>query len=935
MRTYTPPSILLLAACSGFFACDGAPTPPAQDVGLFFPEFTVEGERIREVAVGSSSTYDIRIAWPTEDGRAPIEEVFEGELRARVEGLDECGASGRWVDEGVHYQIEITPTEPGRQCLISLALSYSNRASSGFSKTPVLDVRTLAGTLEQLLLPLPETTMVIGEVRPVHAMALGELQAGVPERLGIRWPVPAPIAWSSTDPAVVTVDDAGLLTAVGAGTAELVIQADGLEDRMEVTVDDRPPGPPPLGLMPLFDDAYRRQVERGSVSAGRTSALSRRNAFDVVGEHGGPSHLLQTQWGSWLRVHWTGSGYGTSRIGEYDLDFFINPSAWVDDEGTWVLGADLSLSRVVVRHQPAVGEPWQTLELPTGYRADDGETVRLVRLREPYHSTEGAVESGAGGLGGFTGEIRPVDGQRLVAWSTASTQRRPNPSGGSDYCPEILRVGQLGPEGVSEVVDIRQLFLLENLSQVPDCSRSNHGWELLELYDPARIALWRVLISRAEERVDWVRQAGEWAEEEPGFMRPIAVPDTDDGIATETFSITDATGTWTALAETPGTLLYRQRLTAEPEGAYIEQLGGAVKRVVLEDGVHWLVLAHVDFEERPLYTTTSHLYRLPEPDADPIDGRGVGTEPLGDAGVVGFHDGELVQVGYDDNRSMVHDQLPGIRDTAWIGPDGPREIHRLPDGGAKLWRPGLPDVVWDTDTVDHASVGPTGDLWFLDEQQDLYWLPYDETMPVLVTPAEAIGNAFLYARPSGVIAVTDAGSTYTWRWLSADGTVEQSVSTPDTGSIVDPTMRVQHDDRLQRNTATTVEFSSDGLTWTTQDLPGVRYDTSFGHHIRRRGDTLWLVGPEETAHRGYEVALRTSDDDGVTWTEPSFLYPRGPSVQKVCAMGIAPDASAIGLLLDTNDQPGANTAESSLLPLTDSPLVIRNCSTLLEVPLGP
>ena len=46
------------------------------------------------------------------------------------------------------------------------------------------------------------------------------------------------VTWSSSDPAVATVDETGLVTAVAPGTCEIVAQStNGREDRCEVRVE--------------------------------------------------------------------------------------------------------------------------------------------------------------------------------------------------------------------------------------------------------------------------------------------------------------------------------------------------------------------------------------------------------------------------------------------------------------------------------------------------------------------------------------------------------------------------------------------------------------------------------------------------------------------------------------------------------------------------
>ncbi len=55
-------------------------------------------------------------------------------------------------------------------------------------------------------------------------------------------PVSVPLVWSTADPAVATVSDAGVLTPVGPGSTELRVEAMGVATTLAVTVHPEPPG---------------------------------------------------------------------------------------------------------------------------------------------------------------------------------------------------------------------------------------------------------------------------------------------------------------------------------------------------------------------------------------------------------------------------------------------------------------------------------------------------------------------------------------------------------------------------------------------------------------------------------------------------------------------------------------------------------------------
>jgi len=120
-----------------------------------------------------------------------------------------------------------------------------------------------------------------------------------------RQPMQRPVAWSSANPGVATVDAGGRVTAVGAGATRITASADGFSDQVGVTVAAAPaaaatptPTPAPVAAAPALPsaaevraalDAYVAALARndrdtvtrlwGSAPAGRRGDL-----FDAVGQ---------------------------------------------------------------------------------------------------------------------------------------------------------------------------------------------------------------------------------------------------------------------------------------------------------------------------------------------------------------------------------------------------------------------------------------------------------------------------------------------------------------------------------------------------------------------------------------------------------------------------------------------------------------------------
>lgn len=132
---------------------------------------------------------------------------------------------------------------PLRRALLGLALLASTTQIACATDTIVAPI---TGTPAEIVITLDPsaTEQPVSGVQSI-GMEVGQSTMLVATQLdALGRPVAgAAVSWSSTDSNVVTVDGAGQVTAVGAGTAEIVAAAGELFDtlRTEVTVPAAPP----------------------------------------------------------------------------------------------------------------------------------------------------------------------------------------------------------------------------------------------------------------------------------------------------------------------------------------------------------------------------------------------------------------------------------------------------------------------------------------------------------------------------------------------------------------------------------------------------------------------------------------------------------------------------------------------------------------------
>jgi hypothetical protein len=130
------------------------------------------------------------------------------------------------------------------------------------------------------------------------------LRAKPKNRNGVYYPR-MPITWKSDDPKVVTVDEAGQLSAVGSGHALVTAAAGGQTAQVEVDVQtvETVRISPNKTSMNVDDGAFRPQIEalggQGHVLKGRTIEMKSGddNVADVDGEQVwpvGPGHTTVT-----------------------------------------------------------------------------------------------------------------------------------------------------------------------------------------------------------------------------------------------------------------------------------------------------------------------------------------------------------------------------------------------------------------------------------------------------------------------------------------------------------------------------------------------------------------------------------------------------------------------------------------------------------------
>lgn len=103
--------------------------------------------------------------------------------------------------------------------------------------------------------PEKTTEIVITPSTPIVLVSIGETkQLSAETRDASGSETDGPVTWESTDAAVATVDDAGLVTAVGNGTAEIRASSDGVSASVQVTVAQ---APATIAITPAQPDTLR------------------------------------------------------------------------------------------------------------------------------------------------------------------------------------------------------------------------------------------------------------------------------------------------------------------------------------------------------------------------------------------------------------------------------------------------------------------------------------------------------------------------------------------------------------------------------------------------------------------------------------------------------------------------------------------------------
>lgn len=131
-----------------------------------------------------------------------------------------------------------------------VASMAANGTAAGLAPGTTLVRATVEGVTGTATLTVTDTATVVGSVTVSPATAAVEtggtvaLTATVRDAGGVILGGAA-VAWSSDAPAVATVDAAGTVTAVAAGTAVIRAGSGGVEGVATVTVSDVPPPPPP------------------------------------------------------------------------------------------------------------------------------------------------------------------------------------------------------------------------------------------------------------------------------------------------------------------------------------------------------------------------------------------------------------------------------------------------------------------------------------------------------------------------------------------------------------------------------------------------------------------------------------------------------------------------------------------------------------------
>jgi hypothetical protein len=217
---------------------------------------------------------------------------------------------------------------------------------ASFESAPV-SFRVWGGTPLAVHTPYVEASLVVGEERPLHGLALAQ---------GARSHV-APSA-SIEDPSVAEVLDGGVVRALAPGQTSLRLRAGSAEREVSVKVVAGAPGAPPLATP--MSIVHRSNDTVSSIRWSNLGANRHRDGTLALDQRGWPWLVYTTasdqtpagapvNRGVWVSP-WTGSDFGYEYVGA-GWDDLARPRLAIDDQGVaWVLAwSSVQYSYVLMR----------------------------------------------------------------------------------------------------------------------------------------------------------------------------------------------------------------------------------------------------------------------------------------------------------------------------------------------------------------------------------------------------------------------------------------------------------------------------------------------------------------------------------------------------------------------------------------------------------
>lgn len=401
-------------------------------------------------------------------------------LTARLTNADGSPATGyqwAWVaaePRGVKWRLDASSPSPGVERVTftppghALNVVWGNLKTCGRKRdapcfyenaadTPRVDVVVWGGPATRVNTAVTRADLVVGETRSLGAVALtGDASQGY-------FYSDDPLGFASANPAVVTVDDLGVMTARAAGDTVITVTAGSASTTVPAHVAAGAPAPMPVGLTPLA--ALRpawvlapdlRLVHHKSVAY--NMALPPNDGPWLVSNasHGvngfGSEELAyvgarrdSTAVGLMSLAHWTGSGFGFELIGER-WDAAFDPMMAIDERGT-----------LYVVYRSSNRNAYVLLERPAGARPGT-ERLRVLPpdLREPASLGLRARDYVFGSSFQRSAIVPRIGGGVWIAYLTYAAFD--GDSAPNDTLPYTCEVGGLLAEVTDASLGVAQLF---------------------------------------------------------------------------------------------------------------------------------------------------------------------------------------------------------------------------------------------------------------------------------------------------------------------------------------------------------------------------------------------------------------------------------------------------------------------------------------------